>query len=448
MTALIDEGRGGVAGRGCGAWPAVTSTGRRAAGLLAALLLVAGGCAGQATKARGGGAAPAAEWPQWRGPNRDGVAAASAPKAWPKELKERWRVNVGVGHSSPVVAAGRVYHFTRAGEAEVLLCLDAATGKELWRSEPLPVPYEMNPAARGHGKGPKSTPVVASGRVYTLGIAGALSAHDAQTGRLVWRKEFSKQFPATSPLYGTAMSPLVEGGLLVAHVGGHDGGALTAFDAATGAVRWSYDADGPAYSSPVAATLGGERQIMTFTQKEFVSVSAATGRPLWRLPARTSYDTNSVTPVVFGDTVILSLEGQGMVAVRPARQGAGWAAPEVWRNREHELYMNSPVLGGGTLYGFSTRKKGQLFALDAATGRTLWQGPGRAGENAALVLAAGSLLALTNDASLIVLPAGAREYAPAAQYAVAQSQTWAHPILTRDGLIVKDETTLAFYSFL
>jgi outer membrane protein assembly factor BamB len=420
---------------------------RRTTISLLALALAAVWGAAQATGGPGrGSSAPAAEWAQWRGPNRDGVAAGAAPKSWPKELKEQWRVTVGVGHSSPVSAAGRVYHFTRMGEAEVLLCLDAATGKQLWRSEALPVAYEMNGAARAHGKGPKSTPAVAGGRVYTLGITGLLSAHDAATGRLVWRKDFAKQFPSTAPLYGTAMSPVVENNLLIAHVGGHDGGALTAFDAATGAVKWSYAADGPAYSSPVVATLGGERQIMTFTQKEFVSVAASTGRPLWRLPAKTHYDTNSVTPLVFRDMVILSLEGQGVMAVRPTKRGAEWAAQEVWRNREHELYMNSPVLAGETLYGFSARKKGQLFALDAATGRTLWQGPGRAGENASLVLAGNALLALTNDASLFVLPAGAKEYAPAAQYTVAQSQTWAHPLLLGDRLLVKDETTLASYS--
>src|SRR4051812_41031918 len=219
-------------------------------------------------------AAAAVEWPQWRGPNRDGlVSGVAPPAAWPKELKQNWRVTVGVGHSSPVVSGGMIYQFARQGEDEVLLALDASTGKELWRAGATPAPYTVNPAASGHGKGPKSTPVVASGRVYTLGIAGLLSAHDAKTGRLVWRKDFSKQFPATSPLYGTSMSPVVLGDLLVAHVGGHDGGALTAFDAATGAVKWSYGTDGPAYSSPVVATIGGERQVVAFTQKELVSVS-------------------------------------------------------------------------------------------------------------------------------------------------------------------------------
>jgi len=394
-----------------------------------------------------GGAAAAAEWPQWRGPNRDGVAAGvSAPAAWPKELKQQWKVTVGTGHSSPVVSEGRVYQFARQGDDEVLIALDAATGRELWKTPGLAVPYEMNPAARGHGKGPKSTPVVAGGRVYTLGIAGTLSAHDAKTGKLVWRKEFSKQYPQTSPLYGTAMSPVVEGGLLIAHVGGHDKGALTAFNAATGEVKWSFEPDGPAYSSPVVARFGGERQVVTFTQKEFVSVRAATGELLWKLPAKTMYDTNSNTPVVHGDTIIFSPEGKGIVAVRPVRQGANWVAQEVWANADNELYMNTPVVHGGLLFGLSARRKGQFFAIDAATGKTVWQSEGRAGENAALLNVGGTLLALTNDAGLLVLPADAKAFAPAARYTVATSPTWAHPVFLGDRILVKDETTLASLS--
>jgi outer membrane protein assembly factor BamB len=386
-----------------------------------------------------------ADWPQWRGINRDGLTVGiSAPQTWPKELKEHWRVKVGIGHASPVVAGGRVYQFARQGEEEVLLALDAATGREIWRNTGgAPVPYEMNSAARDHGKGPKSTPVVSGGKVFTLGITGILSAHDAASGKLIWRKDFSKQYPTTSPLYGTAMSPIVEKNLLIAHVGGQDRGALVAFDAATGAVRWSYDADGPAYSSPVVATFGGERQVVTFTQKEFVSVNASTGKLLWKLPAKTHYDTNCNTAVVYKDMLIFSLEGQGVVAVRPVRAGAGWTTQEVWRNSENELYMNSPVLHGTRLFGLSVRRKGQFFALDAETGKTLWQGPGRAGENAAIINLDGMLLALTNDANLIALPANAKDYEPAARYTVANSPTWAHPVVFGDRILVKDETTLA-----
>jgi outer membrane protein assembly factor BamB len=386
--------------------------------------------------------AAVADWSQWRGPNRDGnVTGAAAPKSWPKELKEEWKAAVGVGHSSPVYDSGRVFIFARRGDEETLAALDPSTGKELWKSANA-APYEMNPAARGHGKGPKSTPVVWGGRVYTLGITGVLSAHDVETGRLVWRKEFSKQYPSTSPLYGTSMSPLVENRLVIAHVGGHDRGALTAFDAKTGAVKWSFEPDGPAYSSPVAATLGGTRQIITFTQKEFVSVSADFGELLWKLPAKTAYDTNCVTPIVYKDTIIFALEDGGVLAVRPTRQGKQWKAEEVWRNTDHSLYMNTPVVHGNLLFGLSARNKGQLFALDAGTGKTVWQGPGRAGENASLLNLAGTLLVLLDDATLLVQPADANGYAPAARYTVATSPTWAHPLVLGDRLLVKDETTL------
>jgi outer membrane protein assembly factor BamB len=168
----------------------------------------------------------AADWPQWRGTNRDGVTRDfAAPSTWPATLKETWKVTVGEGHSSPVTSEGRIYVLARQGEDEIVLCLEASTGKQLWRAN-YPAAYTMNPAATGHGKGPKSTPVVSGGRLFTFGINGVLSCFDARSGRLHWRKEFSKQYPNTSPLYGTAMSPIVANGLCIAHVGGHDKGAF------------------------------------------------------------------------------------------------------------------------------------------------------------------------------------------------------------------------------
>ena len=385
----------------------------------------------------------APDWPQWRGPGRDGrVEGFAAPQVWPKELKEQWRVTVGVGHSSPLFVDGKVYVFARQGEQETLLCLDGGSGKELWRSG-LAVAYQMNPAATGHGKGPKSTPVTGNGKIYTFGISGVLSCHDARTGKLIWRKDFSKQYPATSPLYGTAMSPVLENGMLIAHVGGQDKGALTAFDAETGNVKWSYDADGPAYGSPLVLNLAGVRQVVTFTQKEFVGVSAADGKLLWKIPAKSSYDTNSVTAVAYKETLIISREDQGLSAIRLVKRGQEIVPEEAWSNKDNELYMNSPVLEGKLLYGLSARRKGQFFCIDAETGKTVWQSPGRMGENAAILNAGKLILALTNDARLIVLSTGSGEYAPLAEYTVAKSQTWAHPLVLGSRILVKDETTLA-----
>ncbi len=385
----------------------------------------------------------AGDWPQWRGAKRDGhTDDFSPPQTWPKTLKEEWKVTVGVGHSSPLLVDGKIYVHARLGEEEVVLCLDAATGKQLWRSA-YAVAYEMHPAAQAHGKGPKSTPVLAGNKLYTLGISGVLSCFDAPTGRLNWRKEFKGQYTSTAPLYGTAMSPVVDNGLCIVHVGGHDRGALTAFDAATGAVKWSYSGDGPAYSSPVVATLAGVRQVVTFTQGQFVGVAAATGKLLWKITAKSSYDTNSMTPVVYQETLIFSREDKGIEAIRVVKQGAEYATQEVWRNPDNELYMNSPVLQGNLLFGLSARKKGQLFCIDAETGKTLWQGPGRTGENAAILNTGKVLLSLTSDARLIFFKPSAKEYEPVAQYEVAGTQTWAHPIVAGHRILIKDETTLA-----
>ena len=383
----------------------------------------------------------AQDWPQWRGPNRDGAVTGRFSE-WPKALKEQWKVTVGVGHASPVVVGNKIYIFARQGEEETLLCLDAATGKELWKSSQ-PISYKMHEAATGHGKGPKSTPVVSNGSVFTLGISGVLSAHDARTGKLKWRHEFSKQYPNTSPLFGTAMSPIVDKGVLIAHVGGHDKGALTAFDAETGEVKWTNDLDGPAYSSPILVTLAGERQLVTFMQKQFVGVDAATGTLLWKLPAKTQYDENTVTAIPYKDMLIFSREGQGISAIRLAKQGSEIVPQEVWNNKENTLYLSTPVLQGNMLLGFSILKKGQFFALDADTGKTIWQGPGRMGESASILNAGGSaFLALTNEANLIVLPVNAKEYAPTMQYTVANTPTWAHPVVNGNRILIKDETTL------
>lgn len=394
-------------------------------------------------------AAAARDWPQWRGPGRDGRAGGlTIPAAWPKTLKENWRINVGTGHASPVVADGKVFVFVRHDDTdEFALALDARTGKLVWKSG-YKVSYEMHEAARAHGKGPKATPVVAAGRVYTLGITGVLSAYNANSGEILWQNYFDKEFPKTSPLFGTAQSPLVEGNLVVAHVGGHDNGALRAFDAATGKTVWSWAGDGPAYASPVVATLAGTRQIVNFTQKTVSGVELSTGKLLWQIPSKSRYDENSATIVVYKDMIIYSGEGKGLTAVRLARQqGAGLVPQVVWNNPDNQLYMSTPVVEGNLLYGLSSKKKGQFFCLDADTGKTLWQGEGRAGENASLVSAGKVLLALTTDSVLYVLPARAKNFAPAAQYQVAKSPVWAHPAVSGSTVFVKDETTLASLSF-
>jgi outer membrane protein assembly factor BamB len=389
----------------------------------------------------------AADWPQWRGPARDGrVPALQSRTDWPSALTAAWKITVGEGHASPAVVGDRVYVFSRQGEEEVVQALDLTTGKSVWR-QAYPAPYEMNSAAFDHGKGPKGTPVVADGRVCVLGISGILSCYDAGDGRPLWRKDFASQFSATSPLFGTAMSPVMDGGRVIAHLGGPGDGALTAFDAATGEVAWAWTGDGPGYSSPVIAEIGGVRQVVTFSESFLVGVSADDGTLLWKLPFTTSWVQNAVTPIVDGDTVIFSGLDHPVQAVTIEKGASGWSTRPVWENEAVACYMSTPVLAEGRIYGFSHRKHGQFFALDAATGQTVWLSDGRQGDNAAVVAGGGMLFLLTNESELVVAPQAGDAFAPKRTWQAAESPTWAHPVVLDEGVLVKDVETLSLLRF-
>lgn len=387
----------------------------------------------------------AQDWNQWRGSNRAGQAQGFvAPKAWPAQLQQPWKVNVGIGHASPVVAGKRVYLHARQGEREVISCLELETGKVLWQ-DGYAAPYTMNPAATGHGKGPKSTPIVSNGKLYTLGITGVLSCYETASGRLRWRKEFSKRFKTTAPEFGTAMSPMVYQGLLLAHVGGNDSGGLIAFDAETGTEKWAWTGDGPGYASPIVVDLVGKRQIITQSQHNIISLWADNGYPLWKIPFDTAYEQNIVTPIQWKDLVIFSGIGKGVFAIRPGWRNNTWATDQVWHNNDVSMYMNSPLISGDLLFGMSHKQKGLFFCLDLNTGKTLWTGDGRQGENAAMVMAGNTLFSLTNDADLLVSTVSSKGPSLIKRYHVADSPTWAHPVIVGNRILIKDEKTLALW---
>ena len=391
--------------------------------------------------------AVAADWPQWRGPARDGLITGLAPRAsWPEALKPAWKVPVGVGHSSPVVVDDRVFQFSRIGEDEIVQALDLASGKSVWRQS-YAAPYTMNMAAMSHGKGPKSTPLVDAGRVFTFGISGILSAFDAATGRVLWRKEFGAQFKETSPLYGVATSPVIDQGRLIVYVGGSGDGALSAFAPATGAVLWALKGDGPAYASPLVAELAGVRQVVTVSDANLVGVSVDKGELLWKLPFTTDWSQNAVTPVVRGDLVIYAGLEHSVKAVRIVKTGAAFSAQPVWENPEVASYMSSPVVAGDRVYGLSHKKKGQFFCLDALTGKTIWLSEGRQGDNAALLAGGGALFLLTTESELLVADAAGASFSVLKRYSVAASPTWAHPVVLGEGVLVKDADSLAFLKF-
>jgi len=387
----------------------------------------------------------AQDWPQWRGPLRDGrILGVPVPTTWPTTWKKVWQLKVGEGHSSPVVVGEIVYLFTREGEEEVVRALSLSSGKVLWERR-YPAPYEVNPAAHAHGKGPKSTPVVASGKLVTLGISGILSCWATSDGNLVWQHRFADRFPETSPLYGTAMSPIVVGDRVIAHVGGHNRGALCAWDLETGKQLWEWPGDGPAYSSPILVELHGKPQLVTQSQRFCLGVDVSSGKILWQIPFTTQYDVNIVTPVLWRDLVIFSGFRRGTTAYRLRPSNDQWTVEEVWHTREVSMYMNTPVVCKDRLVGLAQEQRGQFFAMDPASGRVLWKSEPRQGENAALLVLGDYVLALTTGSELIVFDPAAESFKPLARWKMADSPTWAHPIWTIRGVLVKDWDTLTLW---
>ena len=386
------------------------------------------------------------EWSQWRGGQRDGVTSLAAPASWPDKPKQIWKVPAGIGHSSPVGTGGRIYQLSRIGEQETTTAYDAATGKQVWRDS-YDAPYIMSSAATSHGKGPKSTPVVDRGRVYALGISGILSAVDAATGKVAWRYDSKKEFPKTSPEFGASMSPIVDGELVIAHVGGDKNGAIIAFDRTSGAQKWAWKGDGPAYASPIIATFGGSRHLITQTQSHVVGLSPSDGKLLWQIPFTTDYEQNIITPVVADALLIYAGLNKPTTAVRLAQEGGAWKPQQVWQNADIPMYMSSPVAAGGVMYGLTHRNRGQFFAVDVKTGKTLWTSPPRQGENAALTLASGVVIATTTEGELVVFKQGGTGFELIRKYTVAESPIWAHPGFAAGGILIKDAETLSLWRF-
>ncbi|MGH9202823.1 MAG: PQQ-binding-like beta-propeller repeat protein, partial [Vicinamibacterales bacterium] len=378
---------------------------------------------------------------QWRGQNRDGVVALTEPKAWPEQLTRRWKAEVGTGYATPLVVGNRVYQFARIGENETMQALDAASGKVLWQTG-YPAPFEMQKAAARHGAGPKSTPVFANGRLYSIGMTGVVTAFDAASGKQLWQKSGSEPLPMYT---SHAFSPLVDGGLVIFHVGGHMKGALTAFDANSGAVRWSWDGDGPGYGSPVIVTADGTRQVVTITQGKIVGVDAAKGTLLWERPYVSSNFTNSMTPFVSGQLIIVSGPGPTM-AFTVARRNNQWTTENIWENADVPMRMSNPVVVNDVLFGLANRNMGQYFGLDVKTGKTLWTSEGRQAGNAAIMRTGNTIFSLEDDGELVVARSSATAFEPLKRYKVADSETWTQPAISGNRIFVKDVSSLTLWT--
>ena len=389
----------------------------------------------------GQGETASRDWPQWRGPARDGsVPAASAPATWPAALKAAWRVEIGEGYSSPVVAGGRIYIHSRRDPAEIVTALDLTSGRTVWQKT-YDAPYGKNSYASAMGKGPNATPLVASGRVFTLGATGRLTAWDAATGAEIWKQDYSTSVDFSKLFCGTAASPLMVDGALVVQVGSDiHGGRVLALDPATGAAKWTWKGLGPGYASPVVIEIGGVRHVVAMTNGSIVGLDAATGRELWTSPFPDEWHENIVTPVWTGSALVVSGTRQGTHAYRIARDGEAWKASEIWKNADVTMYMSSPVSGDGLLYGLSVKRRGQYVALDAATGVMKWATEGREGEHASILLTPQHVVFLSNKGVMSIVRRGAATSAAEKAYdnLGAAGETWAVPVFVGTDVIIRD----------
>jgi outer membrane protein assembly factor BamB len=385
------------------------------------------------------GGIQAQDWPQWRGANRDAKAEGfKAPKTWPAQLTQKWKDTVGVGDTTPALVGDKLFVFSRVDNEENVICLNAADGKEIWRKK-YETPQVGGPAAREHS-GPRSSPAVADGKVVTFGATGILTCWDAADGRQIWQKTDSHSWPR----FYTSASPLIADGLCVVQVGGPSDGGIVAYDLKTGEEKWQWKGGGPGYASPVVMTVGGTKVVVALTDKSMVGLLLADGKQAWQTPfAAQGMNYNAATPIVDGDTLIYAGAGRGIHAVKVAKQGDAFSTTELWTAAEISPQFNTAVLKDGFLYGITQR--GFLFCVNAKTGAVAWtdmenKGPQGYGS----VVDAGSvLLALTPKMQLYVLKPNEKEYTQLASIKVADSATFAYPVVSGNRLFIRDRDSVA-----
>ncbi|MEC8557669.1 MAG: PQQ-binding-like beta-propeller repeat protein [Planctomycetota bacterium] len=388
-------------------------------------------------------------WPGWLGAKRDGwVAKFEPPSEWPSALIRAWELPVGTGYGSPLVSGNRVIQHARQGEEEILVCIDLTSGQELWKSHHT-VPFKMGGGGEWHGKGPKSCPTLADGRVFTLSITGVLSAWRVEDGELIWRQDYSEKFgKAKTPYWGACTSPIVVDKTVVVHLGSDDEGMLVCFDATTGKELWTSGSDGAAYSSPLLVTIHGVRQIVEWNHNGLAGIVPETGERLWffSLP-HIGTQQNMPTPSVYENCILVGGENRGVRRIDLQVASGKWDATQTWLQKDVALDMSSAVMNGELLYGFSHYGKGRLFCLESDSGKILWEGTPRSGQNATLLSMPGQVAVLLDGGKLQLIEASGGGFRELKSYQVSDSPTWAPPVILKEGLLIKARESLIFWKW-
>jgi outer membrane protein assembly factor BamB len=387
----------------------------------------------------------AAEWSQWRGPNRDGTVSGPA---WParldtNHLRRAWRVELGPSYSGPIVSSNRVFTTeSKDKKFEIVRALDRATGKEVWGRQwegAVTVPF----FAKANGDWMRSTPALDGDRLYVAGMKDVLVCLDARDGREIWRKDFVAELKTPAPDFGFVCSPLVDGDAVYVQAGA----GLAKLDKLTGKILWRALEDkgglwGSAFSSPVIADLAGRRQLVVQTREKLAGVNIADGKVLWEQPVEAFRGMNILTPVIVGDTLFTSTYGGKTIGFQAAAKDGRFSIAPAWQHKA-QGYMSTPVIIDGVAY--THLKSQRLMAIEVKTGRELWTSGQSFGKYQSLVAQGDRILALDQRGLLFLSRANKEKLELIDQRKLSGQETWAHLAVADDELFVRELNALAAF---
>ena len=387
----------------------------------------------------------AADWPQYRGPNQDGVSSETANLKWGGTgHKVLWKVPTHTGFSSFAVSGDKVFIQVARGNREICQALNAGNGHEIWSADIGIAKYKGGDAGapdnRG-GDGPRSTPTVNDGRVYVLTPGIVLVCFDAATGKKLWSHDILKEHAGRNIQWENAASPVVDGDLVFV-AGGGPGQSLLAFNKKTGQLAWKGHDETMTHSTPVVATILGERQVIFFVKSGLFAVSVKDGKALWHFPFPFKTAT-AISPVVAGDIVFCSAGyGVGGSACKITKDGNTFKATELWtENKQLAVLWSTPVYHDGHLYGMISAKefgKGPLKCVELATGKVVWEQAGFGAGN--VILVNGQLIALSDAGQVVIVEASPAAYKELARFKAVGGKCWSTPAFS-DGRIYVRSTT-------
>ncbi len=386
-------------------------------------------------------------WPQWRGPTRDGQFVGSP---WPERmdtnaLRLKWRMELGPSYSGPVVSPEMVFTTeTREKKREAVVALDRASGKQIWRVEwdgAISVPF----FAKANGDWIRSTPAWDGANLYVAGMRDVLVCLDAATGRERWRYDFVQKLSTPVPEFGFVCSPLVEGDSVFVQAGA----AFVRLNKHSGELIWRTLIDqggmwGNAFSSPILTELAGRRQLVVQTREKVAGIEPKDGTVLWEQPVEAFRGMNILTPVVRGDLLFTSTYGGKTIGFKVTSNGGAFRVSEAWRHKA-QGYMSTPVVVNGVAYHHL--KSQRVMAIELETGRDLWTSDSSFGKYWSLVAQGDRMLALDQRGLLLQFRANREKFELLDQRRLTQADTWAHLAVVEEGLFVRELNALTAYEW-